>query len=333
MRPGAGLSNHSPSLSVVVTTLNEGESLNRLVTNLYPQIGPDDEIVIVDGGSADASVDRVIDTFGGNPRVRIAVVPDAGISKGRNLAVQMSKNNFIVCTDAGCDPDADWVDSMRRAFGTARPPGLVSGIYRVGANSAMENAQAMACYYDISEVRRRDVMTAAYTTLFGGAFDPRFCVGRSVGFTRAAWAEVGGFPEHLPTGEDVSFGLAVARNHVAVGTVDAAVTWHQRDSLLATWRMYRSYGMASSSGGNLRLLLRDGLRLVAYLGLIPASRSRGGRRAACVAAGLYLSLPLRRGWRSRATVSTYLLMPVAIVTKDLGKVWGAVIGLSRVGAR
>lgn len=312
-------------VSVVVTMLNEGPALQRLVDAVVAQLSPGDELVLVDGGSTDGS----IESLRADPAVRVLVQPGAGISAGRNIGIRAAAHDVIVCTDVGCEPGPDFVDAFRRAFAVTDPPALVSGVYTATARGALERAQALACYPQPSEVRRPTLAVRAYTTVFGTGYDPRYAVGRCVAFTRAAWEAVGGFPEHLPTGEDVSFGLAVAEHGPVRASTDALVAWHQRDGLKATWRMYRSYGRSSTDGGDPRLLLRDGPRALAYVVGPVLLADRRTRPLALAGAAAYLSLPLARVVRERAGLGTASLLPVALATKDLGKVAGAAQGLWR----
>lgn len=312
----------APAVSVVVTVLNEGGALGRLVDDLLPQLRPGDELVIVDGGSTDGSIEALPQ----HSAVRVEVVPGAGISAGRNHGISLAANEVIVCTDAGCTPAPGFIEAFRRAFAADDPPALVSGLYTVHARNAMERAQALACYPQADEVRHPTWFSRAYTKVFGTGFDPRLAVGRCMAFTRAAWKAAGGFPEHLATGEDVSFGLAVARYGRCDAATDAVTDWVQRDGLAATWRMYRAYGRASTDGGNRALLVRDGARGLSYLTAPLLAQSRTGRRILAVGAAAYLSLPVARALRSRATPATVALLPVALATKDLGKLAGAVQG-------
>ena len=328
-RPGADTTG-GPSVSVVVTVLNEGPALNRLVDDLLPQLADGDELVIVDGGSTDGSIEALPH----DPALWVEVVTGAGISAGRNHGIRVAKNEVVVCTDAGCVPEPGFVDGFRRAFAVADPPALVSGVYTASARTALERAQALACYPQPREVRRPSLAVRRPTRrLFGTGFDPRFAVGRCVAFTREAWKAAGGFPEHLPTGEDVSFGLAVAEFGRCRRTTDAEVAWGQRDGIRATWRMYRNYGRASTDGGNRKLLVRDGVRGLAYV-VAPLLATRpAGRAAVALGAAAYLSLPVARAVRERAGAGAVALLPVALATKDLGKLTGAVQGLLRRRSR
>jgi len=191
----------------------------------------------------------------------------------------------------------------------------------------MEEAQALACYPQPAEVRRPDLLVRTYTRLFGTGFDPRFAVGRCLAFTREAWKAADGFPEHLATGEDVSFGLAIGRIGAVRTTTDAEVGWTQRDGLAATWRMYRGYGRASTDGGDTALLVRDAARGLAYLAAPVLAATPTGRRLLGLGSAAYLSLPVVRALRAGAGPRTIALLPVALATKDVGKLAGAVQGL------
>jgi len=250
-----------PPVSVVVTVLNEGTALGHLVSDVLRQLGVDgDEMVVVDGGSTDGSVE----SLPSDRRLRVVVQPGAGISEGRNIGVRAARNEVIVCTDAGCVLDPRFVDAFRREFGGPASPVLVAGVYTAVARTALERAQALACYPQPAEIVRPGTFVRLYTRVFGTGFDPRYTVGRCVAFTRQGWEKAGGFPEHLATGEDVSFGLAVARHGEVRTAPDARVAWFQRDGLAATWRMYRAYGRASTDGGDPRLFARDAVRGLAY---------------------------------------------------------------------
>jgi hypothetical protein len=165
----------------------------------------------------------------------------------------------------------------------------------------------------------------AYGRLFGQVFDPTLPFARSLAFTVEAWRDAGGFPAELRWTEDGVFGRRVAAAHPCRFAGDAMVSWVQHDSLRATYKMYRQYGKGAAASGDRALVLRDLARIGAY-GAGAAMLARGGRRTlAPLAAGsmLYFSLPMRRVVRQRAGLRAAALIPVAMVTKDFGKVSGA----------
>ncbi|MDQ1445275.1 MAG: hypothetical protein QOI20_1739 [Acidimicrobiaceae bacterium] len=324
-RPGAGLKT-GPPISVITTVKDEGEGVDRLLSLLTPQLREGDEIVVVDGGSSDDTVDRAQAW----PGVRVIVAPGAGISAGRNRAVAEARNHVVAATDAGCDPRPDWLDALRAAAAESPWPDLITGLYDVAAAGPMEEALAIACYPAVDEARRAGLWTRVYGAVLGRAFDPTLPTGRSVAFSTAAWEAAGGFPEGLATAEDVTFGRAIAdAGGRAVLASDAVVVWEQRHGLRATARMYRSYGVGDGQSGHPLLVGRNLARLGAYVigPLVWLGGGRAGRRLVAAGAAVYLSVPVARARRRRAGWRTWLLLPVALAVKDVAKAWGCISGL------
>lgn len=327
-RPGLGRVD-GPPISVVTTVLGEAQGLDALITSLRPQLDHHDELVIVDGGSRDATVDVARRHADQDPRVTVVVSPGAGISAGRNVGIARARNDLVACTDVGCEPADGWLDSLRRAAAD-HPGALLTGVYDVTATTPLQRALAVTGYPVVEETTRPTPLTRLHGRLFGRTFDPTMPTGRSVAFERSAWREVGGFPEHLATGEDVTFGRAIAARHPAVLVTDALVTWEQRPTLRSTLRMYYRYGQGSGHSRDPLLLARDTVRALAY----PVGGAlvlRGGApRVLAVAAGmLYLSVPVLRAAGGSHPLRTALLVAPASALRDGAKVLGAAEGLLR----
>jgi len=335
-RPGAGRRD-GPPVSVVITVLDEAAAVDRLLALVVDQLDRSaDEVVVVDGGSTDDSQARVRAWAARDRRVRLVVVPGAGISAGRNAGVRAARNGLVACTDAGCDPAPGWLAAWRVAAADAGPAGLFTGVYRVAARGPVQAALAAVGYPDPAQLRHPSVVSRGYGRLFGRTFDAAMPTGRSMAFSRSVWHAAGGFPERLRTGEDVLFGrAAVAAGARAMLVADAEVVWAQRPSIAATARMYYGYGQGSGNSRDGRLLGRDLARLVAYSAAAATwlRGGRGGRAAVAVAGAAYLSLPLARVLRgaperpARDRLAAAALLPLAAAMRDLAKVAGALRGL------
>lgn len=327
-RPGAGLA-AGPPLSVVVTVLNEGPAVDRLLERLGAQLGPDDEALVVDGGSSDDTPERIGAWIRRDPRIRLLRAPGANISAGRNRGLAAASHPVVACTDAGCDPADGWLEALRAPFAEADPPSLVTGLYRAGGDRSIDQAMAAANYPDPDEARRPGPLVWAYGRVLGRTFDPTLCTGRSMAVTVEAWRAAGGFPEALAIGEDVAFGRSVARTgRRCVLAVDAEVEWSPRPSLAASARMYHAYGRGDGESGERLLVARNLARLLAYLSCVPLWRwgGRRGRLAAAAGAVVYLSLPVARGLRCDRPLSVLPRVPLALAVKDLAKAIGCLRG-------
>jgi glycosyltransferase involved in cell wall biosynthesis len=332
-RPGAGAAGADrPPISVVTTVRNEGEGVDALLARLVPQLLDSDELVVVDGGSTDDTAERVEAWAARDPRVRLIEAPGSNIPEGRNRGIEAAAHEVVACTDAGCAPADGWLAALRTAFRADPRPDLVTGVYRAAASTPFEDAMAVANFPLPEEARRRGPLVRAYGALLGRNFDPAMPTGRSVAFTRDAWAAVGGFPEHLDTGEDVTFGRAIAATgRRCVLAADAEVEWAPRPDLRSTVRMYERYGYGGARSGDRKLVARDLARAAAYV-LGPLAFLFGGRwiRRGVIAAGAaYLSLPVARAAQRRRPLLVAALVPFALVLKDVAKAIGCLRGLRR----
>lgn len=344
-RPGAGLPRaDAPAITVVSPVLDEAPVIDGLIGTLAAQLGPDDEYVLVDGGSTDGTAERIAAWHTDDPRIRLVRHGGGSIGYSRNRGVAAARHEFIACTDAGCTPSAGWLDGFRAAAAETaaaarrlplgggehpweRPVELYVGVYSaaVRPDRWFEPAMAAMNWPDPAELRRRTALRAAYGRLFGRAFSAARVDGRSVGFTREVWQAAGGFPEHLRTAEDEAFGRAVrdlgARTTL---TLDAAVTWYQRKDVGAAFAQFRGYGRGGGTGRSAALLRRDGIRLAGYIGAAAAITwgGRTGRLLAVAGATAYFSLPVARVLRRRQSPLVIPLVPLAALLKDGAKLVG-----------
>lgn len=338
LRPGAGLA-AGPPVSVVSPVLNERPVIDRLVAPLLRQARPDDEVVFVDAGSTDGTVERLAWWSARDQRLSTVSVSRGSIGASRNAGVRAARHDVIACTDAGCEPDPGWLDALRAAAADRPPVDLVVGTYRVAVrpDRPFEAALAAVAWPDPAELRRQTPAWRAWTRLFGLRFSANRVDGRSVCFTRPAWERAGGFPEHLATAEDEAFGAAVLRSGGSAELcADATVVWSQRKTVREVFRQFRGYGRGGGHSRSAQLLRNDALRVLGYAAGA-ATLTLGSTRARLVAGGslgVLFSWPARRVVHRGQPRRALLLLPVAQVLKDTAKVVGAAeaVLLGRHGA-
>src|SRR5438309_1209372 len=99
-------------VSLVITVLNEVDSLPELLDSIAAQTRSPDEIVVVDGGSTDGTVAALQRWTSAHPRARILSAPGANIAIGRNLAIAHARGDVIAVTDAGVRLAPNWLASL-----------------------------------------------------------------------------------------------------------------------------------------------------------------------------------------------------------------------------
>jgi GT2 family glycosyltransferase len=100
-------------LSVVVVSLNEGDSLRRTLENLQATSPNDSEIAIVDDGSDDGSSDFI--PVGG-PRIRLFRTNGLGVAGARNFGARHTTGEAILFADAHIELPSAWWEPMLEAL-------------------------------------------------------------------------------------------------------------------------------------------------------------------------------------------------------------------------
>ncbi len=311
-------------ISVVVTVRNDAAGLRELLPALLAQTRKPDELVIVDGGSTDGTL-QVLDEFDlRSLGLRVAVIQGANIAAGRNAGVELARHERIALTDAGCRPEPEWLAALDAGLDHSES---VGGVFIADPQTLFEHVVAITHYPDPEELDDPTVPVRVAHRLFGRRYLPYRAGGRSFAFWRATWRAAGGFPERQYAGEDQAFARAAADLGLrSVLARDAVVRWRPPGTWSGNARMFYRYcrGDIRSKGRS-----RHIVRLAAWsAGSLALARGGRAQRAAVLAAGLgYVALPLRRARRQRMPASGYPLIPLAIAVKDLAQIAGAGRGI------
>ena len=257
--------------------------------------------MLADAGSTDGTVELIESWRARGLPIRLLSARGANISMGRNIAIRASTHPRIACTDAGCRPDTHWVEVLDDALDDA---GFVGGIWRVEGETPFEKCIGLALHPSPTEHSDASSPTRSLNRALGRFYSVERAAGRSMAFHRDAWEAVGGFPEHLYAGEDVSFSAAMCE-HVdrAVLEPGAVVAWRPHQTWLATARVYCRYargGIRTLPGRH--QLVRGGM-LLGMIALIVALIVLTPPWEICLLVVAVLILPGRRSpIQARATL-------------------------------
>jgi GT2 family glycosyltransferase len=116
-------------ISVVVVARNEGDRLARTVGQFAETLPRRSEIVVVDDGSDDDSIERLP----ADRRILVVRGRAAGVARARNLGARRASGQMLVFSDGHMDVDRGWWEPLaeraaRRGVGGAAP--AISSITR-----------------------------------------------------------------------------------------------------------------------------------------------------------------------------------------------------------
>ena len=87
-------------VSVIVPVYNVGPYLRECLDSILSQTGVEMEVVCVDDGSTDGSAEILQDIAGGDPRIRVIVQENRGLSAARNRALDVATGKYVCFVDS-----------------------------------------------------------------------------------------------------------------------------------------------------------------------------------------------------------------------------------------
>ena len=314
-------------ISVISTVLNEDAAIERLLRSLAAQSRLPDEVVIVDGGSTDGTLDVLADR---SLSERLALVvlerPGANISEGRNVAIGAASGDVIAATDSGVRLEPGWLEALVapfEQFDVDSGPHVVAGWFVADPHTLFEAAMGATVLPHKNEIAP-------------DAFLPS---SRSVAFRKEAWEAVAGYPEWLDYCEDLVFDLRLKELYGTFPFVpEAAVYFRPRGNLRAFFKQYYQYARGDGKADLWRR--RHGVRYLTYLLAGPLLIA-----LACLhslwwwlvllgGVAVYLARPYRRLWPMLDgyglldRIKAILLVPIIRVAGDVAKMIGYPVGVA-----
>jgi glycosyltransferase involved in cell wall biosynthesis len=204
-------------ISVIVPAYNAAITLPACLEALRNQTLPPDEVIVVDDGSHDQTV-QIARNFG----VQVLEQAHQGPAVARNLGIDHARGDIILLTDADCEPMPTWIAEMLRPFDDPRVMG-VKGSYRTHQREIV--AQLVQCEFE----ERYDRLEQRETIDFIDTY--------SAAFRLAVLRKLGGFDPAFPqaNNEDVELSYRLAHSGCRLMFNRQAIVYHRHPF---TWRSY-----------------------------------------------------------------------------------------------
>ena len=261
------------TVSLIITVKDEAAALPRLLDSIAAQTRAPDEIVIVDGGSTDGTLE-VLRAYAARLPLKILSLPGTNISQGRNAAIRAATGDIICSTDAGVRLELSWVEELVKPLegSDSKAEGrrmkdekdassfrlhpsdldVVSGFFIPDPQSVFETALAATTMPTLVDIRPEKFLPSS----------------RSVAFRKAAWEKVNGYPEWLDFCEDLIFDFALRDAGCRFAFAPRAVAYFRpRENPRAFFKQYYQY--ARGDGRANLWLLRHVIRYTTYLVALP----------------------------------------------------------------
>lgn len=213
-----------PSVSIIIVTWNSGAHLPRCLAALAAQTFSDFEIIIVDNGSTDGSVEALPERF---PSLAFQIQrneTNLGFAAANNAGARLASAPWLALLNADAFPEPDWLERLLAA--AQEHPGFLSFASRQLQDLDPHLLDGEGDVYHVSGLAwRRGYNRSA---LPGGAPVPVFsaCAAAAL-YHRQTFLEAGGFDEeYFSYFEDVDLGFRFQLAGVRTLYVPGAVVRH-----------------------------------------------------------------------------------------------------------
>jgi glycosyltransferase involved in cell wall biosynthesis len=226
-------------VSLIIPVQDEASSIEALIQSINSQTLPPDEVLIVDAGSADETIQRA---HAVPIRVSLRIIEAGRIYPGvaRNTGAAASKLEWIAFTDGGIVLERDWLAGLAAAIGEGTA--VVYGSYEPVCDSFFKQCAAVAY---VPGKRPEGIRGPSVAS----------CLVR-----RSAFEAVGGFPPYRAA-EDLIFINRLQHQGFAAYSYHNLVAGWGRHWHLGLAKLYGLLGLATAVAVLVGLSLLTGLLL------------------------------------------------------------------------
>ena len=213
----------SAQASIVIATWNSAAHLSRCLESLRIQTYKNFEIIIVDNGSSDGSVDKIKDN---HPELNICIKKlgsNTGFATANNIGARFSRGKWIALLNADAFPEPGWLENLLKA--TEQHPHAFFASRQIQANAPnLLDGEGDAYHISGLAWRRNYGLPLQKKDEIEEIFSP--CAAAAL-YPRQAFLDVGGFDEdYFAYHEDVDLGFRLRLQGFRCYYVPQAIVYH-----------------------------------------------------------------------------------------------------------
>lgn len=211
-------------VSVIIAIYNEREDIGNCLKAIKAQSHPIIEIIVVDNGSTDNSIEVVK-----NYADKIVSEKRKGITFAKNKGLRVAKGQFVATTDADCIPDKRWIEELVECFDD---PAVASA---GGANLTPQNASDFEKCIDFLLKRLGPAFRSNYVSDTKSITEIFHNPGCNVMYRKTILEDLEGFNEQLLTVEDEELDFRIRIRGYRILFTPFAKVYHNRKS---NWKKF-----------------------------------------------------------------------------------------------
>ncbi len=213
-------------VSVYIPCYNVENYIEKCLDGLMKQTLKPDEILIIDDGSKD----RTVEIASGYPVTVVQHESNKGLSAARNTAVKTARNELVAAIDADCVPDSRWLEKLVKHLSDEKVAGVGGKLLESEAKTLPDRWRAFHIPQNYGDSM---------------LINPEAIFGHNNIVRRSVIAEIGWYNEILRTnGEDGDISMRIKQKGYDIIYEPEATVCHLREDTLASlmdnyWRYWR----------------------------------------------------------------------------------------------
>ncbi|HJJ39553.1 MAG TPA: glycosyltransferase family A protein, partial [Methanocorpusculum sp.] len=185
-----------PKISIIVPLFNKVKEVCRAIDSIFAQTVQDFELLVVDGGSTDGSL-NAIKKYESDSRFHIIHQKSTGLPAGRDEGIAASSADIVAFLDA----DDEWCPDFLEKILNLRDKFPDAGLYAAAYLTCYEDSVEKPRLFGIPAAPWEGILPSYFRTsalAFIYPFAPS-----SVAIPKTTFEKIGLFKQDLRTGEDV----------------------------------------------------------------------------------------------------------------------------------
>lgn len=296
--------------ALILTVFNEEKTINRLINSILDQTEFPDEVIIVDGGSADKTLPNTKYLIRNTKyQNKFKVYTKKGNrSVGRNEAIKHSSAGIIAITDAGCILDKNWFRNITKPF-ESKNVDVVAGYYKAKTHTIFQKCLVPYVLVMPDRVIPENFLPAT----------------RSMAIRKSTWEKTGKFDEKLSNNEDYAFSKKLKSGGFKIKFEKSAIVyWIPRNDIFQTFNMFYRFAKGDIEAKIVRpkvVLIFARYILVLYL-LLTAQYY-----LLILFLILYAFWAIYKNYKYVKKPQAFMLLPIIQLVSDMAVITGSLVGL------
>lgn len=206
-----------PLVSIIVPVYNSEDTIEVCLRTLIKQTYPMKEIIVVDDGSTDNTVEVLSKMVREHSRFRMISIGHGGPAKARNTGLKFAKGDVVFFGEGDAIYQRDY---LRKAMELFEADSRIGGVCLTGAPWIVKPTFITECIDVENKIQRKLLASGTMQAFYAWVF------------RKEAIEVVGGFDERLFQGEDRDLFLRVKKEGYSIGLI-TGINWrHRRNQTL-----------------------------------------------------------------------------------------------------